>query len=149
MCELTTLRKDRPIPVALKMRLVTTLVWTALSYGAAAWTLEIRDEREITLMETWLWRRMKRISWMEKRTDDSILQELDIKHKLLGHVCKRKLSYFGHLCRDHGCQITLRRVLDIYCQIDSSQCLAQLTPARVGKARSVHVQLGASPHVIR
>ena len=43
----------------------------------------------------------------------------------------------------------LRRVLDIHCQIDSSQCLAQLTPARVGKARSVHVQLGASPHVIR
>ena len=43
----------------------------------------------------------------------------------------------------------LRRVLDIYCQIDSSQCLAQLTPARVGKARSVHVQLGASQHVIR
>ena len=45
--------------------------------------------------------------------------------------------------------VHLRRVLDIYCQIDSSQCLAQLTPARVGKARSVHVQLGASPHVIR
>ena len=44
---------------------------------------------------------------------------------------------------------SLRRVLDIHCQIDSSQCLAQLTPARVGKARSVHVQLGASPHVIR
>ena len=43
----------------------------------------------------------------------------------------------------------LRRVLDIHYQIDSSQCLAQLTPARVGKARSVHVQLGASPHVIR
>ena len=43
----------------------------------------------------------------------------------------------------------LRRVHDIHCQIDSSQCLAQLTPARVGKARSVHVQLGASPHVIR
>ena len=44
---------------------------------------------------------------------------------------------------------SLRRVLDIHCQIDSPQCLAQLTPARVGKARSVHVQLGASPHVIR
>ena len=43
----------------------------------------------------------------------------------------------------------LRRVLDIHCQVDSSQCLAQLTPARDGKARSVHVQLGASPHVIR
>ena len=45
--------------------------------------------------------------------------------------------------------LLLRRVLYIHCQIDSSQCLAQLTPARVGKAGSVHVQLGASPHVIR
>ena len=43
----------------------------------------------------------------------------------------------------------LHRVLDIHCQIDSSQCLAQLTPTRVGKARYVHMQLGASPHVIR
>ena len=49
----------------------------------------------------------------------------------------------------YGLAVLLRRVLDIYCQIDSSKCLAQLTPARVGKARSVHVQLGASPHVIR
>ena len=48
-----------------------------------------------------------------------------------------------------GFNLLLHRVLDSHCQIDSSQCLAQLTPARVGIARSVHVQLGASPHVIR
>ena len=106
MCELTTLWKDRSIPVALKMRLVKTLVWTVMSYGAEAWTLKARDERKITSMEMWLWRRMLRISWMEKRTDNSILQELEIKRELLGHVRKRKLSYYGHLCRDHGCQIT-------------------------------------------
>ena len=106
MCELTTLWKDRSIPVALKMRLVKTLVWTVLSYGAEAWTLKARDERKITSMEMWLWRRMMRISWMEKRTDNSILQELEIKRELLGHVRKLKLSYYGHLCRDHGCQIT-------------------------------------------
>ena len=47
---------------------------------------------------------MLRISWMEKRTDNSILQELEIKRELLGHI--RKLTYYGHLCRDHGCQIT-------------------------------------------
>ena len=64
MCELTTLWKDRSIPVALKMRLVKTLVWTVLSYGAEAWTLKARDERKITSMEMWLWRRMLRISWM-------------------------------------------------------------------------------------
>ena len=106
MGELTTLWKDRSIPVALKMRLVKTLVWTVLSYGAEAWTLKVRDERKITSMEMWLWRRMLRISWMEKRTDNSILQELEIKRDLLGHVRKRKLSYFGYLCRDNGCQIT-------------------------------------------
>ena len=106
MCELTTLWKDRSIPVALKMRLVKTLVWTVLSYGAEAWTLKVRDERKITSMEMWLWRRMLRISWMEKRTDNSILQELEIKRELLGHVRQRKLTYYGHLCRDHGCQIT-------------------------------------------
>ena len=103
MCELTTMWKDRSIP--LKMRLVTW-VWTVLSNGAEAWTLRVRDERKITSMEMWLWRRMLRISWMEKRTDNSIIQELEIKPELLGHIRKRKLLYFGHLCRDHGCQIT-------------------------------------------
>ena len=49
----------------------------------------------------------------------------------------------------HGTTILLLRVLDSYCQIDSSQSLAQLTPARVGIARCVHVRSGASPHVIR
>ena len=66
----------------------------------------MRDERKITSMEMWLWRRMKGISWIDKITDISILQELDIKRELLGHVRKRKLSYFAHLCRDHGYQIT-------------------------------------------
>ena len=88
------------------MRLVKTLVWMVLSYGAEAWTLKVRNERKITSTEMWLWRRMMRISWMEKRTDNSILQDLDIKRELLGPVRKRKLSYFGHLCGDHGCQIT-------------------------------------------
>ena len=66
----------------------------------------MRDERKITSMEMWLWRRMMRISRMEKRTDNSILQELDTKRVLLGHGRKHKLSYFRPLCRDHGCQIT-------------------------------------------
>ena len=87
-CELTTLWKDRSIPVALKMRLVKTLVWTVLSYGAEAWILKVRDERKMTSMEMWLWRIMLRISWMEKRTDNSIFQELEIKRELLGHVRK-------------------------------------------------------------
>ena len=80
--------------------LVKTLEWTALSYGAESWTLKVRDERKIISMEMWLWRRMKRISWTEKRTDNSILQELDIKRELLGHVRKPKLSlHIEHFIR--------------------------------------------------
>ena len=99
MCELTTLWKDRSMPVALKMRLVKTLV---LSYGAEAWTPKVRDERKITSMEMWLWRRMLRISWIEKRTDNSIIQELEIKRELLGHD------------HDHGCQMIRKTVVEGY-----------------------------------
>ena len=66
---------------------------------------KIYDERKIASIEMWLWHRIKRMSWMEK-TDNRILHELGTKCELLGHVRKRKLSYIGHLCTDHGCQIT-------------------------------------------
>ena len=68
------------------------------------------------------------------------------RHYRLFMTCLRLRAYCTGT-RESLC--LLRRVLDIHCQIDSSKCLAQLTPASVGKARSVHVQLGASPHVIR
>ena len=103
MCELTTLWKDRPIPVALKIGMDG---FVFIGYRAEAWTLKMQDERKITPMDMWLWRRIKRMSWMEKRTDNSILQEHDIKRELLEHVRKRKLSHVEHLCRDNGCHIT-------------------------------------------
>ena len=119
-----------------------------MSYGAEAWTLKARDERKITSMEMWLWRRMLRISWMEKRTDNSILQELEIKRELLGHVRKRKLSYYGHLCRDHGCQIT-KTVVEGYVEgrrrrgrprkqyIDNIKQWTQLTTSQCVRAAEV------------
>ena len=77
-----------------------------LCYGAEAWTLKIRDGRKITSMEMWLWYGMKNKSWMEKKELTIAFYKNLIKRELLGHVRKRKLSYFGHLCIDHGCQIT-------------------------------------------
>ena len=65
--DLTTLWKDRYIPVELEKRLAKPLVRTVLSYGAETWTQNIRDERNIPSMDMWLWRRMKRVSWMEKK----------------------------------------------------------------------------------
>ena len=75
MCELITSWKDRSIPVALKMRLVKTLVWAVLSYGAEAWTLKVRDERKITSMEMWLWRRIVCCLSHTNRPECSFLQE--------------------------------------------------------------------------
>ena len=66
----------------------------------------------------------------------------------LNKINLHNFTFFASVL-DLSLHVSLRRVLDIHCQNDSSRCLAQLTPARVGKARSVHVQLGASPHVIR
>ena len=70
-----------------------------------------------------------------------LICHLEQKH---GHVC-----FANGLYRQSLIQLVSDWVLDTHCQIDSFQCLAQLTPARVEKARSVHLQLGASPHVIR
>ena len=98
----------------LKMKLVKTLVWTVLSYGAEGWTLTLADERRIQSAEMWLWRRMLRISWFQKRSDVSILEQLNTKRELLAHVRKRKLTYFGHLHREGGCQLTRTVVQGLY-----------------------------------
>lgn len=106
MTELTPLWKDKDVPVRLKMKLVKAMVWTTLSYGSEAWTIKINDERRIQSAEMWMWRRMMRVSWTERRSDEDILKELDVQRELLAFIRKRKLSYFGHMCRPSGCQIT-------------------------------------------
>ena len=107
MIELQDLWNDRNLSIQLKMRLVRTLVWSALVYGAEAWTLCKADENRILAAEMWLWRRMLKISWKEKRTNASILSELNIKRELLGKIVTLKMSYFGHILRGSGSQIAL------------------------------------------
>ena len=77
------------------MKLVRSLVWTVLTYGAGGWILKKADEKRIESAEMWIYRRMLRVSWTEHRTDESILLELNTTRQLLGFVVRRKLSYFG------------------------------------------------------
>ena len=63
------------------------------------------DELRIEALEMWTYRRMLRISWKDKRTNASILQELGVERQLLGLIKHRKLSYFGHLVREGGCRL--------------------------------------------
>ena len=102
MVDLHDVWNDKNIRKDLKMKLVRTLVWSALLYGAESWTLRKADENRIMAAEMWFWRRMLNISWKDKRTNDSILQELNTSRELLGKVVSLKTGYFGHVLRGSG-----------------------------------------------
>ena len=100
MLDLVPIWKHRGINKDLKMKLVRSLVWTVVTYGAEGWTVTKADEKRIELVELWIYRRMLRVSWTEHRTDEGILTELNTTRHLLGFVVRRKLSFFGHTIRD-------------------------------------------------
>ena len=102
MVDLQDIWRDKNIKKELKIKLVKTLVWSALLYGAESWTLRKADENRIMAAEMWFWRRMLSISWKEKRTNVSILQELNTNRELLGKVVSLKTGYFGHILRGSG-----------------------------------------------
>ena len=105
MLDLVSIWKDRGIRKELKMKLVRALVWMVLTYGAEGWTLLKADENRIQAAEMWIYRRMLRISWKERRTNDSVMLELNTTRQLLGLVLRRKLSFLGHTHREGGCQL--------------------------------------------
>ena len=87
MLDLVPIWKDRGITKDLKMKLVRSLVWTVLTYGAEGWTLTKADEKRIQPAELWIYRRMLRVSWTEHRTDDSILTELGTTRHAASRIC--------------------------------------------------------------
>ena len=109
--ELDTIWKDRGIRKELKMKLVKALIWPVITYGAEGWTLKKDDERRLEAAEMWCYRRMLRISWTEKRTNKSILNELQTRRELLAQIIKRKLAFFGHACRNNKCNLVKTCIL--------------------------------------
>ena len=100
LVQLNNIWKDRGIPVALKIAILKCLVWPVVLYGCEAWTLKQDDCNRIKSAEMWFYRRLLRVSWTEKRTDDSILEELGATRELLNVVQKRRLRYVGHALRN-------------------------------------------------
>ena len=99
MIGLSNIWKDHSIPNKLKLELMKSLIWPVMIYGCEAWTMKKGDERRIQAAEMWLYRRMLRISWTEKRTNDSVLAEVGNTTQLLKEINKRKLKYVGHITR--------------------------------------------------
>ena len=74
-------------------------------YGCQTWTLKKAEEKKIEAAELWFYRRLLRVSWTERRTNESILQELGLYRTLLATINERKLKYVGHVLRDNKVQL--------------------------------------------
>ena len=86
MTQLNNIWKDRGIPNFLKINLLKCLIWPVVIYGCEAWTLKKEENRKINAAELWFYRRLLRIQWTDKRTNESVLEELTVKPDLLSTI---------------------------------------------------------------
>ena len=97
MTNLDSILKSRDITLPTKVHLVKALVFPIVMYGCESWTLKKAESRRIDAFELWCWRRLLRIPWTGRRTNQSILKEISPEYSLDGLMLKLKLQYFGHL----------------------------------------------------
>ena len=91
--------KSRDINLPTKVRLVKAMVFPVVMYGCESWTVKKAERRRIDAFELWCWRRLLRVPWSARRSNQSILKEIRPEYSLEGLMLKLKLQYFGHLMR--------------------------------------------------
>ena len=99
MTNLDSIFKSRDIILPKKVRLVKAMVFPVVMYGGESWTLKKAERRRIGAFELWCWRRLLRVPWTARRSNQSILKEISPGISLEGVMPKLKLQYFGHLMR--------------------------------------------------
>ena len=97
MTNLDNTLKSRDITLPTKVRLVKAMVFTAVIYGCESWTVKKAECQRIDAFELWCWRRLLRVPWTARRSNQSILKEISPECSLEGLMLKLKLQYFGHL----------------------------------------------------
>ena len=97
MTNLDSILKSRDITLSTKVRLVTAMVFPVVMYGCESWTIKRAEHRRIDAFELWCWRRLLRVPWTARRSNQSILREIGPRCSLEGLRLKLKLQYFGHL----------------------------------------------------
>ena len=95
--ELDSLFKSRDITLLTKVRLVKAMVFPVVMYGCESWTMKKAERQRIDAFELWCWRRLLRVPWTARRSNQSILKEISPGISLEGMMLKLKLQYFGHL----------------------------------------------------
>ena len=99
MTNLDNIFKSRDITLPTKVHLVKAVVFPVAMYGCESWTIKKAERQRIDAFELWCWRRLLRVPWTAKRSNQSILKEISPEYSLEGLMLKLKLQYFGHLMR--------------------------------------------------
>ena len=99
MTNLDSILKSRDSPLLTKVWLVKAMVFLVVMYGCESWTLKKAEHRRIDAFELWCWRRLLRVPWTARRSNQSILREISPGCSLEGLMMKLKLQYLGHLMR--------------------------------------------------
>ena len=99
MTNLDSILKSRDITLPTKVRLVKAMVFPVVMYGCESWTVKKAECPRIDVFELWCWRRLLRVPWTARRSNQSILKEISPGCSLEGVMLKLKLQYFGHLMR--------------------------------------------------
>ena len=97
MTNLDSIFKSRDITLPIKVCLVKSIIFPVVMYGCESWTVKIADCQRIDAFELWCWRRLLRVPWTARRSNQSILKEVGPGCSLQGLMLKLKLQYFGHL----------------------------------------------------
>ena len=95
---------NRKMTLKTRKNAAKTYIWSKLLYGAETWTISKTMEARIEAMEMWIWRRLTKIPWAEKRTNISVLQLVGEKREMMKAIRKRQLQFFGHIMRREGAE---------------------------------------------
>ena len=99
MTNLDSIFKSRDITLSTKVHLVKAMVFPVVTYGCESWTVKKAERRRIDAFKLWCWRRLLRVPWPERRSNQCVLKEISPEHSLEGLMLKLKLQYFGHPMR--------------------------------------------------
>ena len=99
MCDFSLFDRPRDITLPTKVHLVKAMVFPVVMYGCESWTVKKTKHQIIDAFELWCWRRLLRVPWTARRSNQSILKEINPGISLEGMMLKLKLQYFGHLTR--------------------------------------------------
>ena len=94
--------KNRQLKVTTKIRILECYVWSVLLYGCDAWTINICMEKRIEAVEMWFLRRMIRIPWTDRVSNEEVLKRAKVKRQLMKVIRKRQMQFLGHIMRCEG-----------------------------------------------